>query len=68
MDINQIKDQYTCIICQDIFTDPVKLLKCGHTFCKNCINDYTKSQKNQKSINCPNCRMPYNQTDIFNDF
>ena len=68
MDIDKIKDQYTCLICQDIFSDPVALSTCGHSFCKTCINDYTDNFKNENSkkssVPCPNCRTPYYKKDI----
>lgn len=43
-----------CIICTEVFVDPVCLL-CGHTFCKNCIRAWVKSNKA-----CPVCRTPSN--------
>jgi deltex-like protein len=45
-----------CVICMDKISDtPEKLDKCGHTFCKQCINDYFK---NVKQI-CPICMTVY---------
>ena len=66
MNINYIKDQYTCLICQDIFSVPATLSTCGHSFCINCISDYTKTMENSKksNIQCPNCRTPYRKQDI----
>ncbi|XP_041360710.1 protein mono-ADP-ribosyltransferase PARP14-like [Gigantopelta aegis] len=40
-----------CAICMDTITNPKKLTKCGHTFCKDCID--TQFQ-NYKPV-CPNC-------------
>jgi len=64
MDINNIKDQYTCLICQNIFLNPIKLSKCGHNMCNSCINNFSLSQTQP---NCPVCRTPFLQTDIIPD-
>ena len=69
MDINLIKDGYTCLICQNIYTNPEKLTNCGHIFCKNCIENYMKNQINSKNknIQCPLCRNPFSPQDIIRD-
>ena len=64
MDINDIKDQYTCLICQNIFSNPIKLSKCGHNMCNACINNYSLSQMQPT---CPVCRTPFLQEDIIPD-
>ena len=64
MDINDIKDQYTCLICQNIYINPVKLSKCGHNMCSDCINNFSSTQKN---LNCPLCRVPFTKSDIIPD-
>ena len=45
----------TCAICMDSMLDPVKLKKCGHTFCKECIDQQFKNYKPA----CPNCGVLY---------
>ena len=64
MDINLIKDQYTCLICQNIYSNPIKLAKCGHNMCSNCINNYSISQAQPV---CPLCRIPFQSIDIIPD-
>ena len=64
MNINDIKDQYTCLICQNIFKNPIKLDKCGHNTCSDCINNFTISQTELK---CPLCRAPFIKSDIIPD-
>lgn len=50
MDINSIKKQYTCLICQNIYVEPIKLTKCSHNMCSKCIKDYSATQQ---QMNCP---------------
>ena len=65
MDINSIKDQYTCLICQNIFKNPAKLKQCGHNFCGDCINNYSNSVADNRQ--CPLCRAPFFLNDIVSD-
>ena len=39
-----------CVICQEVFTDPIRL-NCGHTFCGKCIEHWFLSR-----YKCPTCR------------
>ena len=70
MDINSLKDQYTCLICQNIFTNPVKINNCGHNFCNDCIYGFINNQINQpndQNKKCPLCRAPFSASDINQD-
>ena len=49
-------DFITCEICQSIFKDP-KILPCSHSFCKNCLIGWKKSN-GEGSFFCPKCRIP----------
>ena len=44
-----------CTICQDNYEKP-KFLRCGHTFCKSCLEDYMGSSFRKDVITCPLCR------------
>ena len=49
---DSISDLLLCTICQDVFSDPMRV-SCGHSFCKKCLEDwYTSSRKSE----CPTCR------------
>jgi len=43
-------DDFQCSICLELFVLPTSL-HCGHTFCKRCIAQYTRTKSN-----CPTCR------------
>lgn len=48
--IEQMEDEFTCIICQDLFIDSTTL-SCAHSFCEHCLQTWL-----QKKNNCPICR------------
>ncbi|XP_077112936.1 E3 ubiquitin-protein ligase TRIM39-like [Ranitomeya variabilis] len=50
-----LKDELTCSICLNIYTDPV-LLRCGHNFCRVCIDRVVESQEASEVYSCPDCR------------
>ncbi|XP_062605128.1 E3 ubiquitin-protein ligase TRIM56-like [Saccostrea cucullata] len=56
MSISTIAEEFlTCSICFEVYTDP-KTLPCLHSFCKGCINTFTKKIPNKKEYSCPVCR------------
>ncbi len=47
----------TCTICYDVFTNPATL-QCDHTFCRQCLLKYAKTQHKAvkaKTLPCPCC-------------
>ncbi|XP_062598561.1 uncharacterized protein LOC134259987 [Saccostrea cucullata] len=48
------EESSTCAICFDSFLCP-KILSCRHTFCKPCLEDYTKKVEVDEIV-CPLCR------------
>ncbi|KAM3922003.1 LOW QUALITY PROTEIN: E3 ubiquitin/ISG15 ligase TRIM25-like [Leptodactylus fuscus] len=50
-----LKDELTCSICLNIYTDPVTL-RCGHNFCRECIDRVLDAQKKITAYSCPECR------------
>ena len=57
----KIKDEITCSICADFFTDP-KTAPCLHTFCKICLEK--SIEMNKKVACCPLCRAELTQDDV----
>ncbi|XP_061182526.1 E3 ubiquitin-protein ligase TRIM56-like [Saccostrea echinata] len=54
--ISTIAEEYlTCSICFELYTEP-KTLPCLHSFCKGCIDSFTKKKQNKKEYPCPVCR------------
>ena len=54
---DDLEEQLTCSICQEIFTDP-KTLPCLHNFCSKCIVGWYARSGNpaSKRFDCPICR------------
>uniref|UniRef100_A0A8C9S8B7 Zinc-binding protein A33-like n=1 Tax=Scleropages formosus TaxID=113540 RepID=A0A8C9S8B7_SCLFO len=48
-----LEEELSCPVCCDIYRDPVVLLKCSHSFCKDCLE---KSWEEKSSRECPVCR------------
>ena len=49
-----IADALACPVCYDHLDHP-KILTCGHTFCKKCLDDLYRSRSDQQLL-CPVCR------------
>eukprot|EP00079_Xenopus_tropicalis_P019085 XP_012808385.1 PREDICTED: E3 ubiquitin/ISG15 ligase TRIM25-like [Xenopus tropicalis] len=54
-----LRDELSCSICKDIYTDPVTL-PCGHNFCRGCIGATWDWQEGiEEDPSCPECRERY---------
>lgn len=49
----ELADNVTCIICSDIFANPVTTIPCGHTFCRECLSRFLSDKRDPW---CPVCR------------
>ncbi|XP_063283180.1 tripartite motif-containing protein 14-like [Pelobates fuscus] len=53
-----LRDELTCSICLNIYTDPV-ILTCGHSYCRVCIDNVLDTQV-VRGYSCPECRQLFN--------
>ncbi|XP_067220093.1 E3 ubiquitin-protein ligase TRIM35-like [Chanodichthys erythropterus] len=53
------EDDFSCPVCHEIFNVPV-LLSCGHSFCKECLQQFWRTKKTQE---CPVCRRRSSRDD-----
>ncbi|KAM5126938.1 uncharacterized protein ACMZJ9_021002 [Mantella aurantiaca] len=50
-----LRAELECSVCLHIYTDPVTL-KCGHNFCRVCIDRVLDTQGGSGGYSCPECR------------
>ncbi|XP_069822101.1 E3 ubiquitin/ISG15 ligase TRIM25-like [Dendropsophus ebraccatus] len=50
-----LRDELLCSICLNIYTDPATL-RCGHNFCRGCIDQVLDTQDESGVYSCPECR------------
>ncbi|XP_063791247.1 E3 ubiquitin/ISG15 ligase TRIM25-like [Pseudophryne corroboree] len=50
-----LRQELDCSICLNIYTDPVTL-RCGHNFCRVCIDRVLDTQEGAGAYTCPDCR------------
>ncbi|XP_048248577.1 uncharacterized protein LOC124151241 isoform X4 [Haliotis rufescens] len=56
--IEKVSEFLTCVICQELYTDPCTL-RCDHTFCRKCVTGYIQTRPDavqSKTIPCAFCR------------
>ena len=53
--LKNIKEQVTCSICLDTFTDP-KTIACLHTFCCDCLKKQALISQRDGKFRCPECQ------------
>ncbi|XP_075062120.1 E3 ubiquitin/ISG15 ligase TRIM25-like [Mixophyes fleayi] len=53
-----LRQELDCSICLNIYTDPVTL-RCGHNFCRVCIDRVLDTQEGSGVYICPECRAEF---------
>ncbi|KAG8546813.1 hypothetical protein GDO81_029792 [Engystomops pustulosus] len=49
-----------CSVCLSLYTDPVTL-RCGHNFCRDCIDQVLTTQDGSRVYSCPECREEFRE-------
>ncbi|XP_069806529.1 E3 ubiquitin-protein ligase TRIM21-like [Dendropsophus ebraccatus] len=58
-----LRDELLCSICLNIYTDPVTL-RCGHNFCRDCIDQALNTQDGAGVYSCPECRTEFQHRPV----
>ncbi|KAM3924865.1 LOW QUALITY PROTEIN: uncharacterized protein RB166_008234 [Leptodactylus fuscus] len=58
-----VRDELLCSICLTIYTDPV-ILRCGHNFCRVCIDQVLNTQDESGVYSCPECREEFQERPV----
>lgn len=62
-EVSRISKHLYCSICQEVYNDPQQL-PCQHTFCKQCILQWSENHK-AAAVPCPFCRKMLNNNQLF---
>ncbi|XP_069619159.1 E3 ubiquitin/ISG15 ligase TRIM25-like isoform X2 [Ranitomeya imitator] len=55
-----LRKELICAICKDIYTDPLTL-RCGHNFCRVCIDGVRDTEGGYGEYSCPECRVRFHK-------
>ncbi|XP_077119131.1 tripartite motif-containing protein 75-like [Ranitomeya variabilis] len=55
-----LRKELECSICLTLYTDPVTL-RCGHNFCRVCIDQVLNTQDGSGVYSCPECREEFQE-------
>ncbi|KAM3924847.1 E3 ubiquitin/ISG15 ligase TRIM25-like [Leptodactylus fuscus] len=58
-----LTDELDCSICLHNYTDPV-MLRCGHNFCRVCIDQFLDTQDSSRVYSCPECREEFQERPV----
>ena len=53
--LHNLREEVSCSVCSDIFTDP-KHLPCLHSFCLHCLKQWHRTSHGCDTIRCPKCQ------------
>ncbi|XP_072001095.1 E3 ubiquitin-protein ligase TRIM39-like [Engystomops pustulosus] len=53
-----LEEELECSVCLSLYTDPVTL-RCGHNFCRVCIEQVLNTQDESAVYSCPECRTEF---------
>ncbi|KAM4035386.1 LOW QUALITY PROTEIN: E3 ubiquitin/ISG15 ligase TRIM25-like [Anomaloglossus baeobatrachus] len=58
-----LRKELECSICLNLYTDPV-ILRCGHNFCRTCIDQVLNTQDESGVYCCPECREEFQERPV----
>ncbi|XP_073400346.1 E3 ubiquitin-protein ligase TRIM39-like [Dendrobates tinctorius] len=58
-----LEKELECSICLTLYKDPVTL-RCGHNFCRDCIDQVLNTQDESGAYSCPECREEFQERPV----
>ncbi|KAM5135112.1 uncharacterized protein ACMZJ9_017727 [Mantella aurantiaca] len=58
-----LRQELSCSICANLFTDPVTLT-CGHSFCRTCVDHALDAQEESGIYTCPECKDHFQERPV----
>ncbi|XP_073506454.1 E3 ubiquitin/ISG15 ligase TRIM25-like [Phyllobates terribilis] len=58
-----LRRELECSVCLTLYTDPV-ILRCGHNFCRDCIDQVLNTQDGSGVYTCPECRTQFQERPV----
>ncbi|KAG8550546.1 hypothetical protein GDO81_023947, partial [Engystomops pustulosus] len=55
-----LREELLCSVCLCVFKDPV-MLRCGHNFCRVCIDQHLNTLDRSGGYSCPDCREEFQE-------
>ncbi|KAG8550545.1 hypothetical protein GDO81_023946 [Engystomops pustulosus] len=55
-----LREELLCSVCLCVFKNPV-MLRCGHNFCRVCIDQHLNTQDGSGGYSCPECREEFQE-------
>ncbi|XP_040210650.1 E3 ubiquitin-protein ligase TRIM39-like [Rana temporaria] len=60
---SDLRQELDCSICVTTYTDPVNL-RCGHSYCRVCIDRVLDTQEGSGGYSCPECREEFRDRPV----
>merc|ERR1711962_388179 len=66
--IDEIREDFKCVVCHLVLRNPVQIMSCGHRFCSPCFDRMKdRAEQSQSPLVCPVDRELVSMKEVFPD-